>query len=101
MNIQVTFAMLTREAVSSLVRGDVFCPRDISVMTLLVFSFILIEIHNPGKACRAGFIPILQMRKQTQRSEVMCLFNKCPNRNWNQRLLTSVSQHSVITAPPG
>ena len=67
----------------------------------IVFSFILLEIHSPGKAWRARFISILQMRKQTQRGEVMCLFNKCPGWNWNQRLLTSVTQHPAITAPPG
>lgn len=83
---------------SSLIFSERSCflsPRNLCNDCPVVFSFILLEIHSPSKACRARFISVLQMRKQTQRGEVMCLFNKCPSQNWNQRLLTSV------TAPPG
>lgn len=89
---------------SSLIFSERNCflsPGNLCNDSPVVFSFILLEIHSPGKACRARFISILQMRKQTQRGEVMCLFNKCPSQNWNQRLLTSVTQHSAIIAPPG
>lgn len=70
-----------------------------------MLSFILLEIHSPAKHEGQDLFPFYRWGNELRevkwfvcsRSQV----SKCPSWNWNWRLLTSVTQHSVVTSSPG